>query len=273
MWFAEIVIVASSFANAPCVVVPSLQLPMASLWIEGTSMLACDDIGCDEWILRGSYLCLFGQRLRNSYSFGGFLGWVVVVGWLGCIARCLTFCTDGVLQKSISSFCFNVTSTHSKNHVEFGISASWAFLCGISSSPNLEEDLVNLLFSSTKCLQCHLVHCGPGTDITSCYSRTIKTPEKFSHFGNSSRLIPCNSKPKSGFIAFWCINDNSEDDDVWKEVLQLKTGSLKSSLKPQMLCSWSWGGGACLGIWWCLFRRFALWKPFTSFINLSIWRW
>ena len=131
------------------------------------------------------------------------VSWVSSCSWLAWLhSKVLDLLHRWSFAKiNISSFCFNVTSAHSKNHVEFGISASWAFLCGISSSPNLEEDLVNLPFSSTKCLQCHLVHCRPGTDITSCYNRTIKTPEEFSHFGNSSRMIPCNSKPKSGFVA------------------------------------------------------------------------
>ena len=40
---------------------------------------------------------------------------------------CFVPSLDGVLQTSIGWFCFNVTSYHSKNHVEFGISLSWVF--------------------------------------------------------------------------------------------------------------------------------------------------
>ena len=40
-----------------------------------------------------------------------------------------------------------------------------------------------------------------------------------SHFGNSCRLIPCNSKPKSGFVAFWRRNEDSEVTMCEKEML------------------------------------------------------
>ena len=248
MWFAGIVIVASSFANAPCVVGPSLQPPMASLWIEA-STVASDDIGWAEEILIGSYLCLRAKietilQFRRVFEMSS-CSWLA---WFrrellqdACIARCLTFSTDGISQWYTNcNFCFNVTSPNSKNHVEFWMSASWSdpfrvvsvhfqmWKRTLSTFPLLPPSVCN----ATR------VHCGACADITShTIARWKRRVFALCSFG---RLIPFSSKPKSGFVAFWCRNDDSDKDDVWKEMLQLKTG-LSKNPKPHVSCSWRKG--------------------------------
>ena len=99
------------------------------------------------------------------------------------------------------------------------------------------KDLVNIPFTAANCLQCHLgvLRSLCGYSIT--YNRTIKAPK----FGNFSRLIPYNSKPKSGFVALGCRNNDGDDDDVLKKMLLVKTGSLKN---PKTSMSFSWRKGA-----------------------------
>ncbi len=185
-----------------------------------------------------------------------------------CIARCLTFSTRWNFAKN-RFVHFVSMSPHLIPRImwNFGIRASWSFLCSVSSFPNVVEHLVNIPLTAATCLQCHLgaLRSLCGHNIT--YTISKQTTARVFDFGNFSRLIPRNSKPKSGFVAFWCRSNDSDVTMCEKRCLYWRLGCWKTL---NLKCRAVGVGGRCpFRFGDVLFRRFAL-EPFDFYKSKNL---